>query len=117
MTSGMLFFASRLGIPSWGVALSNMILPLERHSSRCLFPATVLMDIQTQVSSNPLSFYLWLGGEVCESRQRALRRAGGTRIACLSTCLVIHVNHHQKQRVPRSSYYDVIRTAPHMDVT
>ncbi|SJK99660.1 uncharacterized protein ARMOST_02968 [Armillaria ostoyae] len=38
---GMLSFASRLGIPFWGAALSNMILPRERHSSRCLFLETV----------------------------------------------------------------------------
>ncbi|SJK99615.1 uncharacterized protein ARMOST_02923 [Armillaria ostoyae] len=40
-TFGMLFFASRLGVPFWGAALSNMILPRERHSSRCLFLETV----------------------------------------------------------------------------
>ncbi len=70
----------------------NDILPV---LLTCLFPETVLIDVQAQaqVSSHPFSSYLSPGGEVCESRQGGLRRGSGTRIASLSircTCMPHH---------------------------
>ncbi len=96
-TFGMLFFASLLEIPSWGAALSNMILPwkLGMTSSRpgCLPLLRDRLDGRSGSSLVASFFFLPLAwGRSCESQQGALRRGGGTRIACLSArpCRITH---------------------------
>ncbi len=79
--------------------LGNDTLPVPLA---CLFPETVLMGLQAQVSSRFFPFHL------CSTPHLALgarstsyvEKGRGTRIAGLSTRFAVHnVTHHQKRRV------------------